>query len=592
MTATQTAGRTFPVHDVAPATEPRAECPPHEAVQALLGSRVEALCEVAGRRVAGVGWHPLVAAAHLAWCGHHPFVLSPDMVWIAVLQGLAQHVKNDPERLRDRFVPFAGRKELAVFRDDLFAGSPENPWPEVVAAFSAEVRAGLTPGHAWLAADFSTTGPRERVAADVVLLDAMRPFFEYRSYAVCGIPAVTLEGTPADWRHLADKVERLADYDLGWWVEHLRPIARQFVRAADGDVDPDHWRNLYKRLDVYGGHWSNGWLLKLVPYLKDGYAGQFTRRNPLLAGPWEPYPPTPAVPQINRPYRRVFSPEEPAVYPKSLPSGVSAAPFAFVRRDGTEAAMEFLGGFLGVTQDAETLALRPYVGWAVRPRGPLDKLLLRLRAHPTRPALPPAELNAVLKRLRDERDRAYVDHFPGDFLAFYKACDGADLFPGPDGAPAYRVRGLAGLVPVEPPYPADFRPAMARRDGDRKVPVFGWLRFADLADGSYLALDFLTQAAEPDVPLDKATASRTWRDREVWLVVHCREGEADPRRAYRVVAWSFGEFLRLALASGGRPYWDEPDFAPRGDAFAPPRYAGEFPSDRVAEARHPSTPLP
>jgi hypothetical protein len=31
--------------------------------------------------------------------------------------------------------------------------------------------------------------------------------------------------------------------------------------------------------------------------------------------------------------------------------------------------MELLGGFVGVTQEAETLRLRPEIGWGVRERG-------------------------------------------------------------------------------------------------------------------------------------------------------------------------------------------------------------------------------
>ena len=32
--------------------------------------------------------------------------------------------------------------------------------------------------------------------------------------------------------------------------------------------------------------------------------------------------------------------------------------------------MEFLGGFVGVGQSSETMALRPEIGWAVREAGP------------------------------------------------------------------------------------------------------------------------------------------------------------------------------------------------------------------------------
>ena len=39
----------------------------------------------------------LLTHAHV---GHYPLTLSPDMLWAVILQGLAQHVKNNAERLR------------------------------------------------------------------------------------------------------------------------------------------------------------------------------------------------------------------------------------------------------------------------------------------------------------------------------------------------------------------------------------------------------------------------------------------------------------------------------------------------------------
>jgi hypothetical protein len=579
---TTTTARSFAVHQVERATQRLPECKLHEALPSLIGSKAEALCEWTAGCITGVRWHPLVAAAHQAWCDHRPLVLSPDMIWLAILQGLAQHVKNDPERLRGRFVSFAGREELSVVRDDLVNDSPENPWPEVVREFSDQVHAELGPEHAWLAADFSTTGPKERVAADIVLLDAMQPFFEYRAVAACGIPSILLEGTVDDWQRLADKVDRLERYDLGWWLDHLRPIARQFARAAAGDVDLDHWRNIYKRLHAYGGSLANSWLVKLMPYLKQWHTGQFTERNRLLEEPFAPYPSAPAVPKLNRPAgRRRFYPDEPAVSPRSLPTGVSAAPFTLVKRARNSVAMEFLGGFLGVTQDAASLALRPYIGWAVRRRSPLDQLLLGLRSHATQPALPPREFNAAIGGLMPD---GRLDSIPGDFLAFYKTCNGGDLFVDTNGTPVYHIRPLGSLETVKPRCPEGCRGLSGYRDRQGN-PIFGWVRFADLRDGSFLSLDFDYHWAEPDEPLDRETSLRTMRDREVWHVIHCREQEPDPRQAYRVVAWSFSEFLRLALAGNGHYYWDEPGFEPRGDAFSKPRYSDEFPLERVAEAR-------
>ncbi len=41
-----------------------------------------------------------------------PLELRPDAVWLAIVQGFAQHVKYDAEALRNKFVTHDGEKEL------------------------------------------------------------------------------------------------------------------------------------------------------------------------------------------------------------------------------------------------------------------------------------------------------------------------------------------------------------------------------------------------------------------------------------------------------------------------------------------------
>jgi hypothetical protein len=48
-----------------------------------------------------------------------------------------------------------------------------------------------------------------------------------------------------------------------------------------------------------------------------------------------------------------------------FPNGLSMAPFIW-KYLGAEIPMEFLGGFTAVSQDPETMAVRPAIGWAVR----------------------------------------------------------------------------------------------------------------------------------------------------------------------------------------------------------------------------------
>jgi Domain of unknown function (DUF4419) len=315
----------------------------------------------------------------------------------------------------------------------------------------------------------------------------------------CGIPEVTLEGTAHDWRRLREKSWSLLPYDLDWWLPSLRAACDQFVRASEGDIDLAHWKDLYKQERAYGADLVNGWLVHLVPYLKNGRTGNFTERNPLLADPAG------------------------QVYTDSLPGGLSQVPFRCRWQGQAEdAAMEFLGGFVGVTQDVSSLALRPKLGWAVRQGSELDRLFAGLAKHHPAPPLDAPEFDRCLGALTGET----FCELPGDFLSFYKHCDGVSL-PGAGGAAGYRFRPLGAVEMVEGltgrPVPGD--PEIVVRNAGP------WVRFCDLADGGFVAVEF----------------RHTYR--KGWKVVRVGAGRAGASGS-PVVAWSFREFLEQALGDG------------------------------------------
>src|SRR2546421_2373587 len=116
-TQTRTPGITFAVQPVKRATKPLPTCKTHEALNGLLNGKVEAASDYTADCIQQVAFHtfpPLLAAAHYAFSRHHPLVLSPDMIWVAVVQGFAQHVRNHAERLRDRFVGHQGKLEVRI----------------------------------------------------------------------------------------------------------------------------------------------------------------------------------------------------------------------------------------------------------------------------------------------------------------------------------------------------------------------------------------------------------------------------------------------------------------------------------------------
>lgn len=320
------------------------------ALEAKLGTRVEASASNLPHLVE-TPLHGLVGAAHLAFMGHYPLALSPDDVWLCIAQGFAQHVDANAEGLRDRFVKHEGKVQIVVRRDDFVKGSPDNDWPGCFAEFSAQISKHIGPARDLVVAEFSTTGPIEKAASEIVLMSAVRHYFDFMLLTLCGIPRVTLLGSAADWTKIRRRVERLEGFDLGWWVSALLPVLDQVVAAASGRPDQAFWRSFYKWKDSSCGPYVSGWINVLFPYVEEVNAGgsPSLARNEFVAR-----------------WAETFDEEfHSGPSTTQFPSGFSMAPFVW-KYYGIEIAMEFFGGFAGVSQDPGTLAVRPAIGWAVR----------------------------------------------------------------------------------------------------------------------------------------------------------------------------------------------------------------------------------
>ena len=150
------------------------------------------------------------------------------------------------------------------------------------------------------------------------------------------------------------------EFGLESWLDVLSPILDQFARASQGDVDPTFWRSLYKLNGQSGGPVITGWITAFFPYLKDYRTRRATVPSQILVED-----------KRNDLEEMLYPGDKPvtgwATGPtiEHLPGGLSKAPFRWDYLDRSF-DMEFLGGFVGVAQDQETLTLRPEIGWAVR----------------------------------------------------------------------------------------------------------------------------------------------------------------------------------------------------------------------------------
>ena len=389
MTERHSDGITFKVFDVAQSTAQLASAPAESVVTHRCGGVTpEARSSFPGNIVKemrglsvdiGID-NGLISAIHSAWSNHCPLVLTPDMIWLAIAQGFANHVNENAEKLRHLLVEHEGRKTLEVRRDDFVKGSPNNPWPEAFDSFSEQIRRNVgDKTHSTLTPTFSTTGPVERAAAQVVLMNTFKQYFVYEMICICGIPEITIEGTPEDWALLRDKALSLAEFDLHWWTDHLKPILSQFVAASSGTIDTFFWRRIYHHYGSEGyapGPFVTGWVLALFPYV----GGRELSRNKFL-DLWQRKEPS-SHQMIGNAFHfgAKANDVEPGVYHNCFPPGVVSTPFIWKGLCG-ETAMNFFAGFMAVSQDPASLALRPEIGWAVADEKTLEDAKERSLQH-------------------------------------------------------------------------------------------------------------------------------------------------------------------------------------------------------------------
>jgi len=218
---------------------------------------------------------------------------------------------------------------------------PNSPWEEVFPEFTKQI-AGYTGNDLInaLTCDFTTTTPITKVASEITIMEAMKSYFEYIVIRfACGIPKITLEGTPEDWQKVLDKAKYLKKYELGWWINKLEPILEEFVDASKGDIDKRFWRKMFKyhTNKQYGAPAIiDGWIVKFFPYDKDGNKLGLNKLEGSDALPKE-------IVKVDIKYKQI-------------------------NPDGSEETtpLELWAGFIGLEQNPNTFALKPQIGWMIK----------------------------------------------------------------------------------------------------------------------------------------------------------------------------------------------------------------------------------
>jgi len=283
-----------------------------------------------------------LSALHTAYDDHYALKLSVSDFIILIGQGLGRHIGANAEKLRDYFVTHEGKEKIVVRRDQFVKGE-QNDWSTVFGEFAEEIKKRVKADvYGVVIDDTSVATPTTRIVSEITLMNAMKNYFDPDMMTLCGIPQITLEGTPEDWKKLQGKVTKLEEMnkdnclELKWWLEELKPVIDKICEAGiDRKIDGKFWSEIYKSEGGSGGPYITGWITKFFPYLTDDKVNTFKE----------------------------------AITACNFAKQYTEVSFTW-NYLGEEIPMKFYGGFLGAEFDKQTSTVKPAYFWSVNYQEP------------------------------------------------------------------------------------------------------------------------------------------------------------------------------------------------------------------------------
>jgi len=190
--------------------------------------------------------HPLMQASHIAYSDHLPLILTPDIIWYCISNAAAIYINKYSEELRKTFVDHEGKQTITV----QMLNRPGKEWDSVFNKLSGQIKEKTKNGIVdMLEANFSTTNAISKVSSQIVIMDAMQKYFDYRISTICGIPEIRLAGIKEDWIDIKKRTNNLVKLIPKFqnWVNILNGIFDQFINVFDGKIDDQFWNSIYKR---------------------------------------------------------------------------------------------------------------------------------------------------------------------------------------------------------------------------------------------------------------------------------------------------------------------------------------------------------
>jgi len=192
---------------------------------------------------------------------HWTLRTSPEDWWYSIIHRVAlaidKHSTN--EAVRNFFVSHEGKKELTVVSSPSTLGSE---WFLDQMTQSIEANIKVPKYVDILKSDFSTSTGLHVICSEITIMASVQKYFTSRLTIMCGIPAVEMEGTFEDWKHLKNKfnllravlkpIHKTVSLEEKWW-DDVSGVFDHLIMTFRGKPDTNWWSKIISKKSFGSG---------------------------------------------------------------------------------------------------------------------------------------------------------------------------------------------------------------------------------------------------------------------------------------------------------------------------------------------------
>jgi hypothetical protein len=203
----------------------------------------------------------LMGMLSAAYSNHLKVAFAPQDIWIVLLSEIAKEVNTNSAQYRALFTDSDEKKELSV---------PSGSMTHIpMASLSNLLSQNVLFDSKLLFPEFSTNNAVTTEVIQAIFCDMASPYYSYSMFC-CGIPAIKLLGTQADWENLQSSWNKLVNifdtpamHKYGKQVDEILTKIKSTFTNPEGSID--FWKDIFTQKNVGSGGdlVISGWITQL-----------------------------------------------------------------------------------------------------------------------------------------------------------------------------------------------------------------------------------------------------------------------------------------------------------------------------------------